>query len=251
MSEHNIEVESGKSLRLKTAGKYCDRDVVVTATGGGDTEAAYQEGLADGKQAEYDRFWDNYQDYGNRTNYEYAFSHWVGEVFKPKYNIAPIERAGYMFASATIPDLKGILEELGVTLDFSKNTDFDYTFSRTNTSRIPKVDASSCKILRNTFLYCAAEYIEEVRVVETTTYQHPFQSCSNLKDITFVGTIGNSIDFLQSKLLSNTSAQSIIDALKDLTGATAMTVTFYTTVGAKLTEAQKATITAKNWTLVY
>ena len=32
---HNIEVESGKSLRLKTAGKYCDRDIVVTATGGG------------------------------------------------------------------------------------------------------------------------------------------------------------------------------------------------------------------------
>lgn len=31
----NIEVESGTSVRLKTAGKYCDRDIVVTATGGG------------------------------------------------------------------------------------------------------------------------------------------------------------------------------------------------------------------------
>lgn len=31
---HNITVESGSSVRLPTAGKYCDRDIVVTATGG-------------------------------------------------------------------------------------------------------------------------------------------------------------------------------------------------------------------------
>ena len=31
---YNITVEGGKSVRLKTAGKYCDRDILVTATGG-------------------------------------------------------------------------------------------------------------------------------------------------------------------------------------------------------------------------
>ena len=31
---HNITIEGGKSVRLKTAGKYCDRDILVTATGG-------------------------------------------------------------------------------------------------------------------------------------------------------------------------------------------------------------------------
>jgi hypothetical protein len=30
---HNITVEGGKSVRLPTAGKYCDRDIVVTAEG--------------------------------------------------------------------------------------------------------------------------------------------------------------------------------------------------------------------------
>lgn len=30
-----IEVSGGSSVRLPTAGKYCDRDIVVTATGGG------------------------------------------------------------------------------------------------------------------------------------------------------------------------------------------------------------------------
>lgn len=38
MSEHNIIVEGGTSVRLKTAGKYCDRDILITADGGGDTE---------------------------------------------------------------------------------------------------------------------------------------------------------------------------------------------------------------------
>ena len=32
---HNITVEGGTAVRLLTAGKYCDRDIVVTSTGGG------------------------------------------------------------------------------------------------------------------------------------------------------------------------------------------------------------------------
>ena len=35
MSEHKITVNGGSSTRLLTAGKYCDRDIVVTATGSG------------------------------------------------------------------------------------------------------------------------------------------------------------------------------------------------------------------------
>lgn len=32
---HNITVQGGTSVRLPTAGKYCDQDIIVTATGGG------------------------------------------------------------------------------------------------------------------------------------------------------------------------------------------------------------------------
>ena len=35
MSEFNITVEGGKSVKLLTGGKYCDRDIIVTAEGGG------------------------------------------------------------------------------------------------------------------------------------------------------------------------------------------------------------------------
>lgn len=54
MSEINITVEGGTSKRLLTAGKYCDRDIVVTATGGGGSgvgqlaQAAYGSTLEGG-----------------------------------------------------------------------------------------------------------------------------------------------------------------------------------------------------------
>lgn len=35
MSTHNIDIEGGSSVRLPTAGKYCDRDIIITASGGG------------------------------------------------------------------------------------------------------------------------------------------------------------------------------------------------------------------------
>lgn len=35
MSEHRITVAGGSSVRLPTGGKYCDRDIIVTAEGGG------------------------------------------------------------------------------------------------------------------------------------------------------------------------------------------------------------------------
>lgn len=40
---HKITVESGSSVRLPTAGKYCDRDIVVTAMGGEDVTAETNE----------------------------------------------------------------------------------------------------------------------------------------------------------------------------------------------------------------
>ena len=43
----------------------------------------YEKGVSD----EYDRFWDAYQDNGNRTDYRMAFcsTSWTEENFKPKY----------------------------------------------------------------------------------------------------------------------------------------------------------------------
>lgn len=54
---HNITVEGGSSVRLPTAGKYCDRDIVITTTGGGGGDITLPDGYVrcgyiqfDGKQ---------------------------------------------------------------------------------------------------------------------------------------------------------------------------------------------------------
>ena len=79
-----------------------------------------------------------------------------------------------------------------------------------------------------------------------------FNYIYSLVNVRFVAnTIKLSIAFAQSDNLSTETIQSIIDGLADLTGGTAQTLTLHSTVGSKLTDTQKATITAKNWTLVY
>lgn len=86
----------------------------------------------------------------------------------------------------------------------------------------------------------------------STQVSNAFWLCYALEDIEFVpGTIMVSLYFKDSSLLTDASIQSIIDGLADLTGATTQTLTLHTNVVAKLTDAQKATITAKNWTLAY
>lgn len=80
----------------------------------------------------------------------------------------------------------------------------------------------------------------------------PFMFCGNLIELRVVAnTIKYNFNISSCGNLSAETIQSIIDGLVDLTGGTAQTLTLHATVGGKLTDEQKATITAKNWTLVY
>lgn len=63
------------------------------------------------------------------------------------------------------------------------------------------------------------------------------------------GSICINIDCSSSSNLSTESIQSIIDGLADLTGETEHTVSFNSSVKAKLTDEQKTQITSKNWIL--
>ena len=265
MSEFTIEVQGGATVRLPTGGKYCPRDILVTGKGG-DTEAAYNEGYEigakegaevgydRGKQEEYDRFWDAYQNNGNRKNYAYGFSYegWNDTTFRPKHNIVPTQ-AQYMFNGSGIIDLIGCLEKSNVFIDFSKCTNFSYMMSNgCSIKHFPPVDIGSGASFQDGFRYAGnLESGSLVNVKPTHTWSNAFANCSSLVNITFSGTIGKAISFAQSSKLSTASIQNIIDCLADLTGQTAQTVTFHKTVGELLTQAQKDTISAKNWTLAY
>lgn len=208
-------------LQLKT-----DFDEVYYAgysagqSAGGDTDAAYQQGVTDGKQAEYDAFWDAMQDNGSRTNYENAFGGkgWTDATFRPKYPMQPVN-GSQMFRATDIQDLVDCLEKAGVSLDFSKASSLQYTFYYTDLKRIGTVDCSSAIYTNGLFAnspYLAT--IEEVKFSDKTGISADmFGSLGNLVTVTFNGVVSKSVNFNWSPL-SVASMKSIISCLANLTG---------------------------------
>lgn len=86
----------------------------------------------------------------------------------------------------------------------------------------------------------------------TTPTARVFYGSKNVEYARFVpNTIKCNFNASDSSAFTTETVDSIIDGLADLTGQTTKTLTLHSTVGAKLTDTQKVTITAKNWTLVY
>ena len=231
MSDLHISVSGAK--RLLTAGKRHDKNIVVTAEGDG----------------HYDAFWDMFQKNGTRTEYRYAFAYtdWTEEMFKPKY---PFKLAGdntYAFLG-----VKAVWEDKVFEVDTAEAVNLMWAFRLTKFKRIGKCDLSSATNIQGIFSLCSnLVSIAQIVAHESLVWHEAFLYSANLEEVRFSGVIGNSIGFTDCSKLSVDSVQSVIDHLKDLTGQSTQTLTLHATVGIKLTEAQKATITAKNWTLVY
>jgi hypothetical protein len=186
-----------------------------------------EQGVADGKQQAYDEFWDSFQTNGTRRNYPYLFagSGWTNETYDPKYEIIVTNSAPNLFSyNSQITSTK-----VPITID-TTNTNTMYVF-----------------------MYCSRlKTIPSLKVTEkVSAFSGWFTGCSALEEINFTedSVIKANISFANSPLLTTTSVDSIIHALKDLTGATAQTLTLHATVKGNLTQAQKDAITAKNWTL--
>lgn len=222
--------------------------------------AGVADGIEQGKQEEYNRFWDAFQQNGTRTDYENAFRvGWDDTNFKPKYDIAPVGNCSQTFQNSGVTDVKGICEAQGVTFDFSKVTYSSNPFHNSKITRLPLIDISNIPNCAAIFNYVKElVWVDSVVLNENGTqtfgtgvgYNWTLYS-AKLTHLPISGTIGTNCYFNSCNLLDDETIQSIIDALKDLTGATAQTLTFHKDVGAKLTQAQKDAISAKNWTLVY
>jgi hypothetical protein len=146
------------------------------------------------------------------------------------------------------------LETQGVVLDLSNCTNINRLFSRSYIQKVPVMDLRKATVLTEVFMYCTSvESIDKIILKDngSQNLSNFFYGTYGLKEVRFEGTIGTTIYFTYFSLLSDESVQSIIDHLKDLTGTTTQKLTFHAKVGAKMTDAQKAAITAKNWTLVY
>lgn len=187
--------------------------------------AGENAGIEHGKQVEYDTFWDNFQQNGNRTEYEYAFAWggWTNEIFKPKYDITvELRNSANMFAYSGITgSLKTILNNNGVSLAFRNtlgNFGAQYIFVGTKFTELPELDFSEAK--GNAALASAfsgsklIQRIEKIILPDSCTGYgtNTFYECYALENITFEGIIKYSLSFADCPL----SADSMQDIFNHL-----------------------------------
>lgn len=207
-----------------------------------------------GKRAEYDRFWDNYQQNGNRTDYTNGFGGcWSAETFKPKYSIRPT--TAYMmfrYVKANV-DLVEHLNRLGVTLDFSECTNTNYAFYGSYFTRVGVIDISKASNSNVQAMFGSCNELETVDrlIVNENQVINFFSSASSLTNIEIEGTIGQNVDIHHSPLSAD-SMISIISCLKDYSaeGGT-HTITFKKDRETILPDTEKAKATEKGWTFVW
>ena len=199
-----------------------------------------------GKQKARSDFWDSYQNYGERTDYSYAFYNndwiqyypWNGDTIKPKYDIVPTTANRMFYRVKGIEDLGKHFEELGIKFDLSKATNVALTFPYIDCVKLPIIDCSNATTIDNTFNYCSnLETIEKLVLSEKLkSISGPCIDCYALKNIVIEGVIPVSISFNRSPL-TVASLKSIITHLKDYTGTSnefSYTVTLKATAFAEL-----------------
>ena len=210
--------------------------------------AGWIEGEEAGRKAEYDRFWDTYQQNGKRTNYANAFGGlgWTDALFKPKYDIQ-ITDSYMMFRNTRVTDLSN----LSVLLDFSKSINMQYMFQWATTKHIGVVDMSyMAGQTHSMFGYTDSLHtIDKIIVTERVIFSSDaFMEAQVLANITFEGVIGSSINF-QWCPLTKASITNIVEHLSAT--ATGQTATFKKTAKeAAFTDTEWAALIADktNWT---
>lgn len=168
------------------------------------TDGSYDEGYADGKKAEYDAFWDDFQKNGTEyINYGYAFGNkdlWTQEAIeKIKYKHFLANYFSVVFISNTsITDLSAFSLETG---QFGRLA-FSSTFNGcTNLKKCMPID-------------CGKVY----------AFINAFNGCSALEELILSGNIFNSgLDLKWSKKLNKASLTSVINCLE--IGKTGQSVT--------------------------
>lgn len=187
-------------------------------------------------QKAYNDFWDGFQQNGKRTNYEYAFARWnYTGTGDPKYKITLDSNStdGMMFCRNT-----QITKITADKYDFSQAhcEDAGYSVSgHYNTffgcSNLEKIEDAGLKsgYYYETFRDCAKLHtIAILRFNKATLITTAcFKGCTTLKNISFEGTVGKSISFLDSPLTAD-SVKSLLDHLDTAEYGETRTITLKT-----------------------
>ena len=210
-----------------------------------------------GKKAEYDGFWDMFQDGGNRTNYTGAFRDWTATTINPKY---PIRTTSLyeIFSNC------GKLEALPELISANENGAFNSCYTAFQMClKLKSIDidvinsATASSAWTSTFRYCQELVsIKKLGVLESQPFNRTFDYCVSLENITIDGTIGqNGFDIHWSTRLSADSLESIINALSTTT--TGLTITLPSVAESNYDTEKDAgawntlVATRSNWTIAY
>lgn len=234
-------------------------------------DEVYNKGGIDGAQSEYDRFWDAYQQNGNRTHYGGAFggTGWTKDTFKPKYPIIPVgtvvcDFMFYNFNRISVSGADDLVDFADINIDFSGSKRFANTFQDARIKNL-FVDASNATNMSSAFNAGNGGYIENLTLKVTskvTTFSSTFAYQKYMKEIRFTddSEIAVNISFNTSTNLTKESIESIVNALSSSASGKTLTLSlaavnnaFETSDGAAdgstSTEWTALIATKTNWTI--
>ena len=237
----------------------------------------YDMAYTEGAKSEYDRFWDTFQNYGNRRNYQSGFAGqgWTYETFRPKYDIIPSYCNGMLSITGIEGDLVELLDDCKIKIDLGNAYRLDGTFSyNLYITHFPEIDVRKSGYsagTENLFSDCqAAETIDKLILPEegSVNFGHDtFVRCYKLKNLVIEGKIktitpdwASYFNLHDSTLLSKNSIISVINALsEESSGLTAkfslnaVSTAFETSAGAadgSTSQEWLALVATKpNWTI--
>ena len=186
------------------------------------------EGIEQGAEAEKKRFWGILQDYGNRTNWTYAFYQWRVDIIDPQYDVRP-QNATNMFQQVVAYNGKKLsLPEIearnGIKFDFSKTTLFSNWIAWSDIEDLGFVDTISSTnpvFSNNGNLKKLSIAIKEDG---SQNFSGAFDYTTVLEDFTVVsGVFGSNLNFQWTPKLNKASVTSIVEHLSDNTSGLSVT----------------------------
>lgn len=202
------------------------------ADGEANGTGGYDNGYADGRQAEHKEFWDAVLDPSLNWQQRFTGAVWNDATFRPNQDIKPTGYANNLFYLTAITDLDGILQRCGVTLDTSGiDVRGDRLFYYcTKLTTVPYIDLSNVTYSGG-IGYLFGECYDLHTVVGlrlrddgSLAMDYAFYKCDNLVNLTIYGTIGKNVDLRDSTKLSKDSITSVMNALSTTTSGLSITL---------------------------
>lgn len=196
-----------------------------------DFAASQEDVFQAGQKTEYDRFWDLYQDYGNRTSYQFGFaSGWKADLIWPKYDMH-IDSAYMMFMySPEGIDLAQRAEECGIVIDFSRCTNFQYAFTYCGLRRLGVIDTRSCAAFNHFAIGSGyLTTIDEIILKEDGSQKIEVPDAffpPALQHIVITGKIGSTVSCISGNL-TKASIISVVNALLETASGKTLTLSRY------------------------